>query len=161
MQLICHQPNKLQFCSHLASLTLENSMSEERFDRLENQLSQVIQALGTMQQSMSTMQQNMAGIEQRVTGIEQQVTGIEQRVTGIEQRVASMEQNINAAREDITSLRFRIDSVEGAVTVVIRNTFVAQQNFIDELNLDLSINERKTRRLARRVARLERQDLDD
>jgi chromosome segregation ATPase len=136
-------------------------MSAERFDRLESQLTQVIQSIGTMQQSMNTMQQNMASIEQRVTGIEQRVTGIEQRVTGIEQRVTGIEQNVNAAREDITSLRFRIDSVEGAVSVVIRNTFVAHQNFVAALNLDLILNERKTRRLARRVARLERQDLDE
>ena len=121
-----------------------------------------------MQQNMAGIEQRVTSIEQRVTGIEQNVARIEQRVTSIEQnvarieqRVTSIEQNVNAAREDITSLRFRIDSVEGAVSVVIRNTFVAQQNFVDDLNLDLSVNERRTRRLARRVARLERQDIDD
>jgi hypothetical protein len=31
-------------------------MSEERFDRLESQLTQVIQAIGTMQQNMATKQ---------------------------------------------------------------------------------------------------------
>jgi FtsZ-binding cell division protein ZapB len=108
-------------------------MSEERFDRLESQLTQVIQAIGTMQQHIS----------------------------GIEQKVAVVEQNVNAAREDIVSLRHRIDSVEGAVSVVIRSTFTAHQNFVDDLNFDLLNNERKTRRLSRRVARLERQDLDD
>jgi chromosome segregation ATPase len=115
-------------------------MSEERFDRLENQLTQVIQAIGTMQQH---------------------VTGIEQRVTGIEQKIVSLEQNVNAARQDIISLRHRIDSVEGAVAIVIRSTFTAHQNFVDDLNFDLLNNERKTRRLSRRVARLERQDLED
>ena len=76
-------------------------MSEERFDRLENQLTQVIQ-------SIATMQQHISGIEQKVSGIEQ---------------------NVNAAREDIASLRNRIDSVEGAVSVVIRGTFTAHQKF--------------------------------
>jgi archaellum component FlaC len=122
-------------------------MSEERFDRLENQLTQVIQ-------SIATMQQHVAGIEQHVAGIEQHVAGIEQKVAGIEQ-------NVNVAREDIASLRNRIDSVEGAVSVVIRSTFTAHQNFVDDLNFDLLNNERKTRRLSRRVARLERQDLND
>jgi chromosome segregation ATPase len=122
-------------------------MSEERFDRLENQLTQVIQAIGTMQQHIS--------------GIEQKVAGIEQKVAGIEQNVAGIEQNVNAAREDIISLRHRIDSVEGAVAIVIRSTFTAHQSFVDDLNYDLLNNERKTRRLSRRVARLERQDLDD
>ena len=73
----------------------------------------------------------------------------------------SLEQNINAVREDIFTLRNRIDSIEGAVAVVIRSTFTAHQNFVDDLNYDLLNNERKTRRLSRRVARLERQDLDD
>ena len=122
-------------------------MSEERFDRLENQLTQVIQ-------SIATMQQHISGIEQKVSGIEQKVSGIEQKVSGIEQ-------NVNAAREDISSLRNRIDSVEGAVSVVIRGTFTAHQNFVDDLNFDLLKNERATRRLSRRVARLERSDIDD
>jgi chromosome segregation ATPase len=128
-------------------------MSEERFDRLESQLTQVIQAIGTMQQNMAT-KQDLAAVEQRVAGIEQRVTSIEQKVVGIEQ-------NVNAVREDISSLRNRIDSVEGAVAVVIRGTFVAHQSFVDDLNFDLLRNERKTRRLSRRVAWLERQELDD
>ncbi len=128
-------------------------MSEERFDRLESQLTQVIQAIGTMQQNMAT-KQDLAAVEQRVVGIEQKVAGIEQKVAGIEQ-------NVNAVREDIFNLRNRIDSVEGAVSVVIRGTFVAHQSFVDDLNFDLLKNERKTRRLSRRVARLERQELDD
>ena len=136
-------------------------MSEERFDRLESQLTQVIQAIGTMQQNMATIQQNLSSVDQKVAGIEQKVAGIEQKVAGIEQKVAGIEQNVNAVREDIFTLRNRIDSVEGAVAVVIRSTFVAHQNFVDDLNFDLSRNERKTRRLSRRVARLERQELDD
>ena len=121
-------------------------MSEERFDRLESQLTQVIQAIGTMQQNISTMQQNMA---------------TKQDLAAVEQKVSGIEQNVNAIREDIFSLRNRIDSVEGAVSVVIRGTFVAHQSFVDDLNFDLLRNERKTRRLSRRVARLERQELDD
>jgi hypothetical protein len=34
-------------------------MSEERFDRLENQLTQVIQSIATMQQNMIAMNQNI------------------------------------------------------------------------------------------------------
>ncbi|MFM2304524.1 MAG: hypothetical protein RLZZ135_1936, partial [Cyanobacteriota bacterium] len=87
--------------------------------------------------------------------------GIEQKVSGIEQKVSAMQNNLDSAREDISSLRNRIDSVEGTVSVVIRNTFTMHQNFIDDLNIDLTNNERKTRRLSRRVARLERLDRDD
>jgi uncharacterized coiled-coil protein SlyX len=120
-----------------------------------------------MQQNMATMQQNMAtkqdlaGIEQRVAGIEQKVAGIEQRVAGIEQKVSVMQENINAAREDIIELRRRVESNEGTLIVAIREGFRRQEDFINDLNFDLANNERKIRRLSRRVSRLERQDLDD
>ncbi|WP_310489623.1 hypothetical protein [Chamaesiphon sp. VAR_69_metabat_338] len=99
-----------------------------------------------MQQNMATMQQNMA---------------TKQDLAVVRQDVTAVQNNVNALREDVISLRQRIDSVEGAVSIVIRNTFTAHQNFVDDLNFDLTNNERKVRRLGRRVSRLERQDLDD
>jgi chromosome segregation ATPase len=121
-------------------------MSEERFDRLENQLTQVIQSIAFMQQNMAT---------------KQDLAAVEQKMSAVEQKMSAMQNNIDAAREDITSLRYRIDSVEGAVAVAIRQTFGTHQMLIDDLNLDLTNNERRTRRLSRRVARLEREDIDD
>jgi predicted RNase H-like nuclease (RuvC/YqgF family) len=135
-------------------------MSEERFDRLDSQLSQVIHGMTVMQQNMAT-KQDLAVIEQKVSVIEQKVSVIEQKVSVIEQKVSEMQDNLDATREDIFSLRTRIDSVEGAVSVVIRNTFTTHQSFVDDLNFDLTNQERKIRRLSRRVVRLERIDLDD
>jgi hypothetical protein len=180
-------------------------MSEERFDRLENQLTQLIQAVGTMQQNMAT-KQDLALLRQEVTAVEQNMAtkqdlalveqnmatkqdlalveqnmATKQDLALVRQEIAVMEQNmatkqdlalvrqeitalqnnVNALREDVISLRHRIDSIEGAVSIVIRNTFTAHQNFVDDLNFDLTNSERKIRRLGRRVARLERQDLDD
>jgi chromosome segregation ATPase len=143
-------------------------MSEERFDRLENQLTQVIQGMSAMQQNMTVMQQDMAimqekvsGIEQKVSGIEQKVSGIEQKVSGIEQKISIMQNNLDAAREDITSLRLRVDSNEGTLIVTIREGFRRREILIDDINFDLAENERKTRRLSRRVSRLERNSDDD
>jgi chromosome segregation ATPase len=122
-------------------------MSEERFDRLENQLTQVIQGMAVMQQNMTVMQQNMTVVEQKVSGIEQQVSG--------------MQNNLDAAREDIASLRRRVESNEGTLIVTIREGFRSREILIDDINFDLANNERKTRRLSRRVARLERNSDDD
>ncbi len=72
-----------------------------------------------------------------------------------------MQDNINAVREDIDSLRRRVESNEGTVIVAIREGFRSQEDSINDLNFDLYANERKTRRLSRRVSRLERLDLDD
>ena len=129
-------------------------MSEERFDRLENQLTQVIQSIASMQQNMASMQQNMAAVEQKVSAIEQ-------KVSAVEQKVSAMQNNIDAAREDINSLRHRVESNEGTLIVAIREGFRSQDNSMNDINYDLSVNERKTRRLGRRVTRLERQNTDD
>jgi hypothetical protein len=67
-----------------------------------------------------------------------------------------MDQNLNAVREDVNSLRHRIDSVKGTLLTAIRDGFKSQSDYADDLNYDLSVNERKTRRLSRRVRRLER-----
>jgi chromosome segregation ATPase len=143
-------------------------MSEERFDRLENQLTQVIQGMAAMQQNMTALQQNMTGIQQNMTVMQQDMTvmqqkvsGIEQKVSGIEQKICIMQNNLDAAREDITSLRLRVESNEGTLIVTIREGFRSREVLIDDINFDLAENERKTRRLSRRVARLERNSDDD
>jgi predicted nucleic acid-binding Zn-ribbon protein len=114
-------------------------MSEERFDRLESQLSQVIQGMTVIQQNMTTKQD----------------------LATVEQKVSAMQNNIDAVREDIISLRQRVESNEGTLIVAIREGFRRQEDFINDLNFDLTNNERKTRRLSRRVTRLERLDRDD
>jgi FtsZ-binding cell division protein ZapB len=108
-------------------------MSEERFDRLEGQLAQLIQAVGTMQQNIGTMQQNMG----------------------------AMNQNIDALREDVIALRHRIDSVEGSQQIVIREGFQSLMSYNDDLNYELSDTARQTRLLKRRVIRLERKEKED
>jgi chromosome segregation ATPase len=109
-------------------------MSEERFDRIEAQIA----AMGeTMQQGMNAIRQDM---------------------TIMQQDMNAMQQNINAVREDVTSLRQRMDSIEGTTIVAIRDGFDSLRTYLDDLNYDLADNERKTRRLARRVSRLERRD---
>ena len=108
-------------------------MSEERFDRLEGQLVQLIQAVGTMQQNIGTIQQNMG----------------------------AMNQNIDALREDVIALRHRIESVEGSQQLVIREGFQSLMSYNDDLNYELSDTARQTRLLKRRVIRLERKEKED
>ncbi|NJR32710.1 MAG: hypothetical protein HC778_07700 [Chamaesiphon sp. CSU_1_12] len=115
-------------------------MSEERFDRLEGQLTQLIQAVGTMQQNIVTMQQN---------------------IVTIQQNMGVMNQNINALREDVIGLRHRIDSVEGSQQIVIREGFQSLMSYNDDLNYELSDTARQTRLLKRRVIRLERKEKED
>ena len=74
----------------------------------------------------------------------------------MQQDITATKQNINALRDDVVSLRQRVDSIEGTVTIVIRDGLESMRTYLDDLNYDLSNNERKTRRLSRRVSRLEK-----
>jgi septal ring factor EnvC (AmiA/AmiB activator) len=121
-------------------------MSDERFDRIENQIGEL---RTLVQQGFTVVQQDISEMKQDISGVHQDITGIKQDLTGIKQRFTSLER-------EVESLRRRIDSVEGTLLVTIRDGFQAQSDYADDLNYDLSINERKTRRLSRRVARLER-----
>jgi predicted RNase H-like nuclease (RuvC/YqgF family) len=100
-------------------------MSEERFDRLENQLVQVIQAISTMQQNMAT-KQDLAVVQQTVSDI----------------------------RTDIAVLGDRVDSLEHTTRIGIRDSIRNQRSMINDLNYDLANNERATGRLRGRVERL-------
>jgi hypothetical protein len=134
-------------------------MSDERFDRLESQLAQVIQSIATMQQNMAT-KQDLAAVEQNMA-TKQDLVAVEQKVSGIDRKVTALANNLDAVREDVILLRRRVESSEGVVLVAIRDGFRRQEDSINDLNYDLSVNERKTRRLSRRVSRLERKDSDD
>ncbi|WP_373543820.1 hypothetical protein [Chamaesiphon sp.] len=123
-------------------------MSEERFDRIEAQISELRELI---QANMAVTQRNLAAMEQDITAVKQDVTAVKQ--------------NTNATREDIGSLRQRVDSIEGTVVIAIRDGFNSFRNYIDDLNYDLAEierkvgdNDRKHRRLNRRVARLERKE---
>jgi chromosome segregation ATPase len=129
-------------------------MSEERFDRIEAQISELRE---TMQQNMTLMQQNMTLMQQNMGTMQQNMNGMQQDMNGMQQDMNAMQQNINAVREDITGLRQRMDSIEGTTIVAIRGGFDSLRTYLDDLNYDLADNERKTRRLARRVSRLERE----
>jgi archaellum component FlaC len=94
--------------------------------------------------------------EERLERIENQLAQLIQAISGTNQKISSMEQNLNAVREDVSGLRRRIDSVEGTLLTAMRDGFKRQSDYADDLNYDLAVNERKTRRLSRRVSRLER-----
>jgi chromosome segregation ATPase len=112
-------------------------MSEERLERIENQLAQVLQAI------IST---------------NSRIDDLETSLTSLDRRIAAVEQNQEALREDVGSLRQRIDSVEGTLRLAIADGFRSQDLYYDDLNADLARNERQTRRLSRRVDRLERRN---
>jgi DNA anti-recombination protein RmuC len=94
-------------------------MSEERLERIENQLTQVIQAVSGMQQNMTVMQQNMTVMQQNMT---------------------VMQQNI--------------DSTRGALLTVMNDGFTSLNKQVNDINIDLTVNEKKTEDNARKIRRV-------
>jgi chromosome segregation ATPase len=115
-------------------------MSEERLDRLESHVSK---------------------LEQDVTVLKEDVAVLKEDVTILKKDVVALNQNVNALREDMTAMRHRMDSFESTILTAVNDGFNSLRNYIDDLNYDLADNERKTRRLARRVSRLERRDREE
>ncbi len=122
-------------------------MSEERFDRLENQLAQVIQGMSAMQQNMTTMQQNMITMQQSIVDIQQNMA--------TKQDLALVQRTVSDIRTDIAVLSERVDSLEVTTRVGIRDSIRNQRSMINNLNYDLANQERASNRLRGRVERLE------
>ncbi|MGB8698520.1 MAG: hypothetical protein WCD18_03810 [Thermosynechococcaceae cyanobacterium] len=94
-------------------------MSEERLERIENQLGQVLQAI--------------TGLDNRMMGLDNRMTGLETRMTRIEDRV---------------------DIMEGTLLTTMRGGFNSLRGSVNDIDVDLSRNERKTEDNARQIRRL-------
>jgi uncharacterized protein YoxC len=109
---------------------------------------------------LDTLAQNVEALTQNVNGLTQKVEALTQNVDTLTQNMSASQQNINALREDMSGLRQRVDSFEGTMIAVTREGFQSLRNYLDDLNYVVADNERATRLLRRRVARLERKDED-
>jgi chromosome segregation ATPase len=89
-------------------------MSEERLERIENQLSQVLQV----------------------------VIRLDERMTSLENRM--------------TSLENRTEVVEGTLLATMRGGFNFIRGHVNDLDVDLARNERKSEDSARQIRRLNR-----
>jgi hypothetical protein len=118
-------------------------MSEERFDRLENQLNQVIQGMAVMQQNMSVMQQNMSVMQENMA---------------TKQDLALVQQTVSDIRTDISILGERIGSLELTTNIEVRESIRNQRFMINNTNYELANQERASARLQSRIERLE--DID-
>jgi uncharacterized coiled-coil protein SlyX len=108
-------------------------MSEQRFDRIENQLNQIIEGMTAMQQNMAVMQQNMA----------------------TKQDLALVQQTVSDIRTDISLLGERVNNLELTTGIGIHNSIRNQRSMINNINYELANQERSSDRLQSRVERLE------
>lgn len=68
-------------------------MSEERFNRLEQMLAQLITMVGHNNAVTEELRQDVTGIKQDVAGLKQDVTGLKQDSARLQQEVAELKQD--------------------------------------------------------------------
>jgi peptidoglycan hydrolase CwlO-like protein len=128
-------------------------MSEERFDRLEAQISQVLQVV--------------IGLDHRVTGLENRMTGLENcmdefenrmndRMTGLENRMNDRMTGLENHMND------RMSVLETTLSATMRGGFNSLRATVNDIDMDLAKveqkaedNARKFRRLNQRIMHLE------
>ena len=113
-----------------------------------------------MSSELDVVNTKLDAITHNVDTLTHNVEALTRNMDVMQQNMGVMQQNINALREDMGALRQRVDSFEGTMITVTREGFQSLRNYLDDLNYELADNERATRLLKRRVARLERKDED-
>jgi chromosome segregation ATPase len=122
-------------------------MSEERLERIEHRL--------------DGMEHRLDNMEHRLDTLESDVGTLKSDVAILKSDVAILKQNSNAVREDVNDIRIKLTSLEGTIVTAIREGFGYAQANIQDVSYGLAENERRTRLLNQRVARIERQVNDD
>jgi len=81
-------------------------MLEERLERMENHMVQLIQMVAHNNQSISELKQDvgelkvrMGGLEKRMDSLEQRMDSLEQRMDGLEQRMDGLEQRMDGLEQ--------------------------------------------------------------
>jgi predicted HAD superfamily phosphohydrolase len=100
-------------------------MSEERLDRIENQLAQVIQVITFMQHNMAT-KQDLAVVEQNMTTMQQNMTAMQQSTEDKHNLL------VQIMTSGFTSLNQWFDTMDTSLT------HLSQQ--VNDINIDLNIN---------------------
>jgi chromosome segregation ATPase len=125
-------------------------MSEERFDRLESQISQVLQAMTGIE---SRINDRMIGLENRIND---RMTGLENRMTGLENHMNDRMTGLENRMND------RMSVLETTISATMRGGFNSLRATVNDIDVDLAKveqraedNARKFRRLNQRIMHLE------
>jgi chromosome segregation ATPase len=102
-------------------------MSEERFDRLETQIGQVLQAIIVFDVRITELESRM---EERMTGLENRMTGLENRMND------------------------RMSVLETTLSATMRGGFNSLRATVNDIDIDLAKVEQRAEDSARKVRRL-------
>jgi chromosome segregation ATPase len=139
-------------------------MSEERFDRLESQIGQVLQAMTGMD---SRINNRIDGLENRMTSLENHMDGLDNRMDELESRMNDRMTGLESRMNDrMTGLESRMNDrmsiLETTLLTTMRGGFNSLRATVNDIDIDLARveqraedNARKFRRLNQRIMHLE------
>jgi predicted nucleic acid-binding Zn-ribbon protein len=109
-------------------------MSEERLERIENHMVQLIQMVAQNNESMNRLEQRIEKLEERMVALEHRMDGLEHRLDALEQRMDALEQRMDALEQRFDKLEQRMDA-ESALNTK-RHLEILQQ--FRHVNADIS-----------------------
>jgi chromosome segregation ATPase len=150
-------------------------MSEERFDRLESQIGQVLQAMTGMD---SRINNRIDGLENRMTNLENHMDRLDNRMDGLESRMndrmTGLESHMNDRMDGLENrmndrmnglesrMNDRMSILETTLLTTMRGGFNSLRATVNDIDIDLARveqraedNARKFRRLNQRIMHLE------
>ncbi|CQR70482.1 hypothetical protein SOV_40140 [Sporomusa ovata DSM 2662] len=94
-------------------------MSEERFDRMEKMMAQLIQMVGhnnavteELRQDVSGLKEDVAGLKLDVGGLQEDVAGLKLDVGGLKEDVAGLKLDVGGLKEDVAGLKLDLAALE-------------------------------------------------
>ncbi|MDF2876485.1 MAG: hypothetical protein K0R22_3168 [Sporomusa sp.] len=84
-------------------------MSEERFDRIEQMMAQLITMVGHNNAVTEELRQDVTGLKQDITGLKEDVSGLKQDVTGLKEDVTGLKQVVAVLQQDIVTLEGKME----------------------------------------------------
>lgn len=80
-------------------------MSEERFERLENMLTDLIRIVGSTNAIVSGLKEDVSGLKEDVSGLKEDVSGLKGDVSGLKGDVSGLKADVSVLKEDMASVK--------------------------------------------------------
>jgi exonuclease VII small subunit len=96
-------------------------MSEERLERIENQLHQVLQVVVDLQQGQANLQQSQAALQQSQATLQQNQAALQQNQADIESKLDRSNADFlvyQKANQSVTNLAFSLIASATVITIV-------------------------------------------
>ncbi|THG90164.1 hypothetical protein AJ85_12245 [Alkalihalobacillus alcalophilus ATCC 27647 = CGMCC 1.3604] len=78
---------------------------EERFNKIEDMLSQLIHMVGTMKAEQEEMKSEITGMKSEITGMKSEITGVKSEITGIKADLGTVKREQGELKDTVNILK--------------------------------------------------------